>query len=258
MSNPFDNVAARDALFAAAGVRDLGFKGVATTGSGPFSEDDFDEFLRRYDFLPRVIGELTTVVVVGRTEWAREAFGSMLFARSGQQLWVYSQEMFLAYLLTGIDPLNDAACARALGDGHPALAWLETIGFEWPTTRVTGGGVTPVPGNWREVGFLKCLGYTVGNGGRSELDRHIILLTAYITPGPRYLETEYLAKWGPPQSAARLKKIANSIAAFCRNHRRLPNPSSQAISDWEADLDWLKTTLYDGRHQFQWPGTDVW
>lgn len=48
-------------------------------------------------------------------------------------------------------------------------------------------------------------------------------------------------------TAARLRKVANLIAAFANNaYRRNPASNAVAIADWEENLDFLKQHYYDG------------
>ena len=59
-------------------------------------------------------------------------------------------------------------------------------------------------------------------------------------------------------TSARLqKKLAESIAAFTRTAKRSPNDLDQAVREWEDDLNYLKTTLYDRWREFPWPNMDV-
>ncbi len=53
---------------------------------------------------------------------------------------------------------------------------------------------------------------------------------------------DYVREWGPPASSQRLTKVRNSIAAFSRNAQRRNADYSEAIADWEEDLDWLAAT----------------
>ena len=71
-------------------------------------------------------------------------------------------------------------------------------------------------------------------------------------------DQNYVNSWGGAKTGARLKKMAQSIAAFCRSARRRDEDGNDlAIEEWEEDLDWLKTTYYDGKfdRQFKWPET---
>jgi hypothetical protein len=73
-------------------------------------------------------------------------------------------------------------------------------------------------------------------------------------PG-RYSQ-HYLQEWGPAESGARLKKIADKLASECRTRRDAKKDFSVAISHWENDLGWLKETFYNPlTYGFKWPTT---
>src|SRR5262249_55120516 len=114
--------------------------------------------------------------------------------------------------------------------------------------------------HWLKRGYLNYLGYAVGRSGGLEDERREVLGKAYRANRlPSFFPLDYRSEWGRPKSSARLQKMAYSIASFCRNAKRRPHDAiSVAIAEWEADLDWLRVTYYDGRHQFEWPSTEVW
>ena len=67
---------------------------------------------------------------------------------------------------------------------------------------------------------------------------------------------EYMDAWGAPQSAARLRKMAESIAAFVRiANRRGPRRLQTACANWESDLAFLKRNFYDCRYDFPRPSS---
>lgn len=160
--------------------------------------------------------------------------------------------MFLSYWASGRDPFEDEEIARKFGEGHPALEFLSSVGFDWPKTLVFGGN-----GEFDEeiptVGMLKHLGYSVGKSGLDEKDRREVLRHVFNSQLPKVVSISYTEEWGSPKSRERLQKMANSIATFCRNEKRKSKPSRLAISDWEDDLAWLRKTFYSGRFMFQWP-----
>jgi hypothetical protein len=261
ITNPFRNRQLRDWLCQNVDPAAIGLKAVSTTGSGPFEGAEFDEFLRRSGITPRTIASSTKVLVIGRREWSESALRTLIKARSGMKLRVYSQEMLIAFLLTGNDPLDSPSdVVERWGRGHPALTFLsEVVGFDWPTTVVHGGGGSELQADWPQLGFLKYLGYAVGRSGGSEDERHDVLRKAYTAQRlPSVFPPEYRSEWGRPRSSVRLHKMAYSIATFCRNAKRRPHAMEIAIAEWEEDLEWLRVKYYDGRYQFDWPSTDVW
>jgi len=260
ITNAFRSRPPRDWLCQNADASSLGLKYVATSGSGPFQEGEFDDFLRRLQIEPRGIAAGTRVLVVGRRDWSENSLKNLIRQRSGQRLWVYSQEMLIAYLATGIDPLTASEdVVERFGRGHPALVYLSEIaGFDWPTTVISGGGGSELDANWLEKGFLKFVGYTVGRSGGTEEERREALAKAYrATRLPAFFPAEYRSEWGSRRSSVRLSKMANSIATFCKHAKRRPR-TEIAVAEWEEDLDWLKVTYYDGRYSFEWPSTAVW
>ena len=68
--------------------------------------------------------------------------------------------------------------------------------------------------------------------------------------------SEYCAdEYGASMSNKRLHKMANVIAAHCRNFKRNDQDRyEQAISDWEEDLAYLRDKYCKPR-SFRWPGT---
>lgn len=132
-------------------------------------------------------------------------------------------------------------------------------GFPWPQTEAEkGGGELEIAADWLEVGLLSFIGYKVGQKGLDELERHTILAFIYKEQLPLVNSIEYMAEWGVPESGHRLKKIAESIAAFIRNTKRKKVKSyQQAIFDWKNDLEYLRQSYYVGRYDFYWPSTDI-
>ena len=131
--------------------------------------------------------------------------------------------------------------------------------FKWPTTAAPGGSGALAEETvfQNPQGVLGYLGYQVGRAGRLPESRKEILDWVYKNPLPFVNSAAYMGEWGQPISGPRLRKTAESIAAFCRNAKRNdPSRRGVAITDWEDDLAYLKRTYYDGRYDFVWPRTD--
>lgn len=255
IANPFRNRIIRDWVFDQVETRTPLPKAIATTGSGPFPEGEFDDFLRRFGMRPRGVGADVGSLIVGRNEWSESELRALLRARSGRSLRVYSQEMFMSFLLTGRDPLDAAkSVLDQFGRSHPALIFLTAVGFDWPSTRIVGTGGSALAGDWGEVGYLKYMGYRVGRSGLSERDRRARLRRAYYL---RDIPEVFRDEWGRKRSSVRLQKMANCLAAFCRLHGRKPE-NDLAVRQWIDDLAWLRQTYFDGHYRFEWPSTNVW
>lgn len=131
--------------------------------------------------------------------------------------------------------------------------------FSWPTTNAPGGDGSMLGGDWPEVGILRFLGYRVGKiEGRPQRERHMILAEMFALDLPPAFAPYYLFQWGKPNSAARLRKMAEAIAAFARNAKRRNDGSlAQAISEWETDLEFLYRRYYVGKFHFDFPTTNL-
>lgn len=235
----------------------------ALIGSDPFQRVQLSDLLSRLNVNVGDSSADTEVLVVGRGNWSETQLKELLDLRVGKSLRVYSQEMLFAWMISGCDPFqsNDAELIRELAGVHLTLTHLEyVLGFEWPSTFVSPSK----PGadgsfDALENGYLKHEGYRVGKHGMPRDRRHGILSHCYLYGVvPNSFPDWYIEQWGRPGSSHRLQKIAESLAAFCRNHMRRPNPSRDAIEHWEDDLAWLRETYYQGKYQFVWPGTTVW
>jgi hypothetical protein len=258
-NSPFTTPILRDWLLDQLEEYPLEIELVSTMGSGPFQEDEFDDFLESLGIEAYPMEENTEVLILGEEDWSSEVLRDMLSERSGETLRVYSQEMFLSFILSGADPLDeDEEVLRAFGEEHPALEFLSAAGFHWPTSTVIGGGGSELQAEWLAKGYLKSLGYTVGQKGLTDSERREILASAYSATVPNIFPEEYRETWGRPRSSLRLQKMAESIATFCRNAQRRPHAMQLAISQWEKDLDWLHDAYYEDRYIFEWPSTTIW
>jgi hypothetical protein len=189
-------------------------------------------------------------------------------SRSLKHLEIVSQEIFLACLFAGHEsPTKLPAPWPEFLKSCPQLQRVDLLrrelrsreSFPWPTTEAQPGSGNLSGNEWPELGLLRYQGYAVGEAGEVEQVRHRILGDTFrLQTLPDIVSPEYVASWGAPGSSQRLRKMAESIAAFCRNAKRRPGSLvSKAVEDWEADLAWLKRSHYDDRfdRQFPWPKT---
>ncbi|MBY5363689.1 hypothetical protein HFO97_27855 [Rhizobium leguminosarum] len=131
--------------------------------------------------------------------------------------------------------------------------------FRWPTTEArSGDGSFQFPTSQTE-GMLAYLDYRVGrtHGVHSTI-RQSILSRVFEKSLPPSFEKSYMDEWGSNGSAARLRKIAESVASFARNAKRRNEESlAEAIRHWEQDLKFLHDRYYVGKFNFGWPSTTV-
>ena len=259
MPNPFEHQEIRDWWFSAVAPSGVIEDEIYTHGSGPFEEYEFDAFLRQFGI--RIVEPSTdlTTLVIGQKEWDSEVLSEIIEARRGQHLLVYSQEMLLALLSTGKDPLDSPRIARAFGEGHPVLKYIQDWGFDWPNAKSTfvpgaSGDVETV--DWEGESLLKLMGYTAGAKGRDQGMRREILRRAFLENPPSVSDTQYLNQWAEPGSGTRLYKMAERITLNI--NLQTPKPQLQeAVRHWREDLAWLRSEFYDGKHTFHWPYPNV-
>jgi hypothetical protein len=247
---------------------------VTEIGFSPLSRDEFHEFFCDYPFCDELVGADQVrsdwpVIVLGRTGWNSEIIDRHIQARKGHA-YFYSQEMVMAYVITGVDPYLEPQeeVLRAFAAGHPGLEYLQQYQssyFRWPHVHVSGGLTSQEGPNLGDEGILYALGYTVGIQGSSTTERRRILAKAYSIPPlefPRISNQDSLKKWSEsaPQSARRLQLIAHYIAGMCRRRRARKDSFRyrRAIRDYESDLKWLREQFYElYSFTFQWPGTHL-
>jgi hypothetical protein len=105
--------------------------------------------------------------------------------------------------------------------------------------------------NLEEVSPLKLFGYTVGANGLSGKKRKAFLDAFIKIDLPNFLNPQYISEWGAPRSTKRLQRIIRHISAnIQRTSRNDYTKYSEAISDWESDLNWLQSKSLDDEIPF--------
>lgn len=245
---------------------DLPFRRVVITGEEPFPQDKIWNYLKELGAKVLKVGDLSApnILVLGREGFDKDSVHQLLRNRQGTVLRICSQEMLLAWALTGVDPNKDPDTARTFIEGHPGLSFVSSLlKRRWPGTDVLPSSAGESRFNGPEVSPLKQLGYTTGKTeGKPQSKRRRLLKKAFELersnlPG-RYPEW-YLQEWGRAESSTRLQKIAKKIAWDCRNCRRKRDMDyDMAIAHLENDLAWLKETFYNPlTYGFEWPDSSV-
>jgi len=133
--------------------------------------------------------------------------------------------------------------------------------FHWPRTDAFPGlGDSHFEIDAEKSGILSASGYAVGHTrGEAEDRRRETLCKLFEGDLPEGdFPDEYRLSWGGNASAARLRKIAYTIAAMTRNFKRRDLAVlERAIGEWEADLQFLHDAYYVGKFTFEWPETDI-
>lgn len=131
--------------------------------------------------------------------------------------------------------------------------------LKWPRTDAPDGLGELFQDNWVKAGMLSHHGYHVGISGQPQKVRLKVLddvLKIDLSMSP--FCKAYLQEWGEPTSMSRLLKMANTIAALCRNAKRSPVNYQAAIQDWESDLAYLHDqhfVTYLNLQSATWPRT---
>ena len=233
------------------------------TGDGPWTDAIFTSTLEElgYKFWTLPDTELRHLVV-GRKNWSKDELLAQIDSVDGEPLRIYSQEMFLAKLMTGRDPFdsNDEELLLAFAKGHPALEFLLKLQNPWPTVcerdnrpinlvNYDDYGVTETP--------LHLLGYHVGATSHlTEMQRWALLTECFKTHNLEFtIESteDYRLKWGRSSSAQRLYRMAVHIKWLAEGQGKDPR-KPQARLDWVDDLEWLRKTFHGPiRSRFKWP-----
>jgi hypothetical protein len=131
--------------------------------------------------------------------------------------------------------------------------------WPWPLTQAPAGNAPSSPLGFIENQWsaLKLCGYRVGKTqGMGDPERQRFLRHFFTHKLPPVVQAHFDDAYGAPGSEQRLQKMANVIAANCRNFKR--NDARRyktAIGHWESDLNYLRTNYYK-IGSFPWPATD--
>ena len=241
---------------------------IGICGSGPFPCEVLRAFLKSLDFYVVDMNEDSDfrglTLIIGENEWESDTLDDYLeralewAAEINHPVRIYSQEMFLFWVMAGMDPFDaDRSVLEEFGRGHPALDYLTTLGFDWPECKYfpsTSSGEGLDTDDWPGTSPLTALGYHVGKSGIADDNiRQRILERAFLGRLPIVGDSAYMKEWGSPNKAARLKKIAYKLANEIEKARRRSDDRELAIAHWKTDLVWLKRKFYTGRFRFQWP-----
>lgn len=247
---------------------DLVDQPVAILGDGPWGGAELARSLKRKKVYAISLKPSVQAVIVG-TRGVETAQIEEWLAGTLATNRIYPQELFVFYILTGIDPLReiDEEQAEHWICYHPVLN--ELFGD-------LGAGLT-----WRfpaipaktEEGFdedeeiihlpegespLAKMGYVVGfHFGLPPDERRAILKRSFEGRIPNATNHEmleaYMRQWGSPGTSQRLWRIAKHLAGQIYLKRRNPT-MGVAVSEWVDDLNWLHKNLYPKvRFKFRWP-----
>ncbi len=237
-------------------------------GDGPWDYDTIGRPLQRQRFKLYALPDADVAhLIVGRNNWNESDLLGQIEARSGQELRIYSQEMWFAAMATGRDPFDaeDPDLLLAFAKGHSALEFLLECEFPWPTVSDRfSGGITPIDGS--ELGVVESpmhlMDYRVGRTSpHNEDERREILKEIFAAKDLMFgddCSPGYRLNWGTARSAQRLYRMAIHIKFIIDGPNGNDWRKTVARDDWINDLAWLKNTYFrKNTHAFKWPDTHV-
>jgi hypothetical protein len=145
--------------------------------------------------------------------------------------------------------VREQVIERLVELSEEAFIWPRTVML--PSSEALDGDQFAV-----QQGLLSSIGYRVGQQGAYSHERRDILDQVYNRRLPQVHSAEYMSEWSEPKTATRLRKLAYSLAALTKNAKGRATPMlAKAISEWEADLEYLRVKYYAGRYDgsFRWP-----
>jgi len=168
-------------------------------------------------------------------------------------LWVYRQVGEL--LEQAKDRAYSEQQAIRLGERERLIDRIMQGYFDWPSTDAPASTSGFSGNHWHyKEGLLSFVGYRVGRNGADKQVRQRILDCVFHNDLPQVDSADYMRQWDKPKSAARLQKMAESLAAFTRNAKRKSLCDYRdAVADWELDLTYLFRKYYCGHFGFAWP-----
>jgi len=229
---------------------------IITIGHGPYDKYAFNNYLKHFSIKPCTSD--SSWIVVGRQGWTEEQLDALIDNSNLDELRVFSQELFVAGILTTHDPFSlPFDILKKFAEGHPALEYLMESGFEWPEITIEKDYGKPkyLSGTYygEEESPLVLKGYHAGvTCGLSPLERRDFLESAYKEEIDYVGDDEYMEEWGHPGRSKRLWRIAHHLAWLIRS-RKSNRDMRYAVKDWQADLDWLEKQFYTNRMRFKWP-----
>lgn len=264
----------RDFLCKEANAKSIGMhrKSIGMEGVGPWElleKDGLQEFLEEKGFeVVQITDPSTKHIILGSNSSTVDPDDiDIQIERSISEdfeLRIYTQELFIIWLITGEDPLDNWAeddLLALVADHEPMQHVLSHRIFTWPeifTPDVRNDDYEVKTFEWSgslaEESPLAKMGYTVRADGISQLKRREILKAAFSSSQmDRYLLTDTDRKrWGRANTAQRLYSISHLIS-WLAGFQGTTKP--EARYKWEEDLSWLKKEFYlsNKRMNFLWP-----
>jgi len=231
---------------------------VIMSGDWPWSRQGFGELLGEKGFKPG--SDTPDILVLGEIGFNEEYIVSYIenAINEDRQLKIYTQELFITWLATGIDPLEEWSEEDLLAavKGHAAMEFVfKQADLEWPVVNQMDSDseiyVVDFSG-WSNETPLKKYGYNAKAGDLTLAQRRA-KLEDFISASLTNLisSDEERRIWGLPSSKQRIYSTAKHLV-WLIGFQGSDKP--EAAKKWRDDLNWLKKTYYDSRrYSFYWP-----
>jgi hypothetical protein len=237
---------------------------VGIQGDGPWSVIEFQEFLTQKEFsIVNITDPGVQYLILGARNIDEEELSQQITTsiEEGFDLYIFTQELFLAWLITGENPLEVWAEKDLLESvvEHESLQYLiDSTEFPWPQL-VEHASINKSyevktfewDGALSEESPLRKLGYSVQADMLTIQERRAVLKNAYTTSAlNKFLNSAHdLERWGQPNTAQRLYAMS-SLITWLANFQGTTKPAAR--EKWISDLRWLKEAFYDSKMKF-WP-----
>lgn len=236
---------------------------IATLGSGPWEEQEFDFFLQDRGIEPvEAPAEAIEALIVGATGWDESVLSEQIYDRDASSLRIYTQELFVVGLILQQDPYEalDQDAIDSIAAQHPAIQFLLDRDFSWPICddseseewQSDRSAVQSI--DWAQESVLRLMGYSVRAGGPDlQTRREVLKQTFESTSLPGLRDPRHAKQWGPARSSQRLSTMAEFLR-WLISFQGIDKP--EARERWKADLEWLRTRFYEPTMRFDWPIPD--
>ena len=235
------------------------------SGEKPWSEVQFYESIKGCGFEFWNLPDSDLVhLILGHKNWSETKLLEQIDVLDGGHLRIYSQEMFIAKLITGRDPFDagDDELLYAFAENHAALTYLIGLSKPWPEICFSHDDDEEVEYHSDEdfqvsASPMSLMGYHVGaSSPLTTSERRKVLTKIFEQMHLEFSEDSnppYVKKWGRGASAQRLYRMAVHIKWLVETQGK-DYRKTQARDEWISDLDWLRKTYYARvMHIFAWP-----
>ena len=241
----------------------LGQTYVGLQGNAPWDVEELSRFLLPRKFLVEdVTYPETEVLVLGARAVSFEELEEKIISSledDEMELRIYTQELFMLWVITGEDPLDTLSIGEleALVEDHEPLQFVRQFNqFEWPSPNLSlnSEGVRHIDwdGQLSLQSPLSKMGYSVRADHLTRRERQLILAAAFNghEMDQHLASDDERAKWGKANSPQRLYSMA-SLIGWLSSFQGATKPGAR--ERWLDDLNWLRSNFYNSRMGFRWP-----